>query len=414
MPNAHALWLVTAKADSSPEEQLEDLQQALGHGKLGHAVNVRFPDFRTGTLSDLLTLSETLVKHDAQTTTNLTKTVDQIKSLTSSDNSNNTNSTSSSRSSDLARHLVLDDGRPYLDYVLPPTPNDQPWQWNRSKYRTESKSLQEIVDTLMKEVGSVENAQRNKGSQYALVKGQLQTAQRKKTGNLSMRSLADIVSPEDFSATSKSEYLETVMVAVPKNLVKEWDSSYERLAQMVVPRSSTKIATDDEFTLFGVTIFKRVRDEFAQKCREQKFIVRDFTYDRDAIEKQKHDLTELESQEKELWTDLLRLSRINFSDLFQILIHIKVVRAYIESVLRYGLPAAYFAAIIKPDPKQSTKLVQTLSSHFGTGSKSSKVKKRGQDSSTDTALAGEFANVLEEEYLDFVFFEIEKVGDEPQ
>lgn len=33
----------------------------------------------------------------------------------------------------------------------------------------------------MKEVQSIENAQRNKGQQYALVKGQVQTALRKKT-----------------------------------------------------------------------------------------------------------------------------------------------------------------------------------------------------------------------------------------
>lgn len=45
--------------------------------------------------------------------------------------------------------------------------------------------------------------------------------------------------------------------------------------------------------------------------------------------------------------DLLRLSRINFSDAFEALVHLKVVRAYIESVLRYGLPASYFCAVVK-------------------------------------------------------------------
>lgn len=42
---------------------------------------------------------------------------------------------------------------------------------------------------------------------------------------------------------------------------------------MVVPRSSTKLASDDEFVLFGVTIFRRVRDEFSQKCRENKWVM---------------------------------------------------------------------------------------------------------------------------------------------
>lgn len=49
-------------------------------------------------------------------------------------------------------------------------------------------------------------------------------------------------------------------------------------------------------------------------------------------------------------TDLLRLSRINFSEIFQVLVHLKIVRAYIESVLRYGLPANYFGTILKVRP----------------------------------------------------------------
>lgn len=97
-----------------------------------------------------------------------------------------------------------------------------------------------------------------------------------------------------------------------------------------------------------------------------RYVVRDFTYDEQAIEKAKVDLAALEVHEKELWvsglhlthtcpftdprwtqTDLLRLSRINFSEAFQVLVHLKVVRAFVESVLRYGLPANYFAVFIK-------------------------------------------------------------------
>ena len=82
-------------------------------------------------------------------------------------------------------------------------------------------------------------------------------------------------------------------------------------------------------------------------CMRDRFVVRDFTYDTELIEKQKQDLVSLEAEEKELWTDLLRLSRINFSECFMVLVHLKVVRAYVESVLRYGLPAAYFLTVIK-------------------------------------------------------------------
>lgn len=50
-----------------------------------------------------------------------------------------------------------------------------------------------------------------------------------------------------------------------------------------------------------------------------------------------------------LWLqiELLRLSRTNFSESFQVLVHLKVIRLFVESVLRYGLPANYVGIVIK-------------------------------------------------------------------
>jgi V-type H+-transporting ATPase subunit C len=83
--------------------------------------------------------------------------------------------------------------------------------------------------------------------------------------------------------------------------VKEWNNSYERLTPLVVPRSSTKIAQDEDYTLFNVTVFKKIKEEYSQKCREKKFIVRDFVYDESEIEKSRTQQKEYEQHEKELW-----------------------------------------------------------------------------------------------------------------
>jgi len=114
-----------------------------------------------------------------------------------------------------------------------------------------------------------------------------------------VRSLADVVSKEH--VIQDSEYLETQLVAVPKNLVKDWNTKYERLTTMVVPRSSTSIASDAEYVLFSVVVFKRVHDEFVQKCRENKFIVRDFVYSEEEIAKQQAEFEMADTTEKELW-----------------------------------------------------------------------------------------------------------------
>lgn len=46
-------------------------------------------------------------------------------------------------------------------------------------------------------------------------------------------------------------------------------------------------------------------------------------------------------------TELLQISRTNFSESFQILVHLKVLHSFVESVLRYGLPANYTGFVVK-------------------------------------------------------------------
>ena len=56
------------------------------------------------------------------------------------------------------------------------------------------------------------------------------------SGNLMTKSLNDIVDEKD--VVVGSEYMQTLVVVVPKSLYKEWEKSYERLTEMVVPRCS--------------------------------------------------------------------------------------------------------------------------------------------------------------------------------
>jgi len=89
------------------------------------------------------------------------------------------------------------------------------------------------------------------------------------------------------------------------------------------------IASDDEYTLFSVIVFKRFHDDFAQACRENKyalsinsdsdiahsqtrFILRDFVYSDEEIAKQKQELEMADTTEKELWVNRMLLAHKNF------------------------------------------------------------------------------------------------------
>jgi V-type H+-transporting ATPase subunit C len=106
-------------------------------------------------------------------------------------------------------------------------------------------------------MASIDNAMKAKLNNYNLVKGSLTQMQRKKQsvtsefsvknldrrfrGNLSVRSLADVVSKDDF--IQDSEYMETLLVAVPRyaTTVKLWwfiNQSQERLRKIGIRNMS--------------------------------------------------------------------------------------------------------------------------------------------------------------------------------
>ncbi|KAK7463825.1 Vacuolar ATP synthase subunit C [Stygiomarasmius scandens] len=386
MPSDQSTWLIAVPQNGDSEGLLPELQSKLSQQSKSHSPNsvaeFAIPSFKTGTLDLLISLSEDLPKQDTFFTNTVAKTVETLRNLLNND------------ASKLAQHILVNE-KPVDDYLL------KNWKWNDGRYGVQ-KGLKEMVDTLNKEMSSIDNSMRAKLTNYNLVKGSLVQMQRKKTGNLSVRSLVDVVSKDDF--IQDSEYMETLLVAVPKSLVKDWNSKYERMGKNVVPRSSKSIASDDEYTLFSVIVFKRFHDDFAQACRENKFILRDFVYSDEEIAKQKQELEMADTTEKELWTELLHLSRTNFSESFQILVHLKVIRLFVESVLRYGLPANYTGVVVKPDPKSVKKTFGVLQSYFSyLGSSSKRANSKGGE---NEEFVGEYQTLMEQEFYDFVLFEV--------
>lgn len=182
------------------------------------------------------------------------------------------------------------------------------------------------------------------------------------SGNLATKSLTPVVDPS--LLVRDSEYLETHLVAVPNNLKKEFLQTYEKLTDMVVPRSSVEIAHDDEFVLFAVTTFKKFSADFQHKCREQKWTPRQYHHVEGGREEEQKELDRVARDEKKVWGEALRLSRTGWSESVMIWFHVMALRVFVESVLRYGLPLdfeAHLLAVSSPWLSQVFLLFQTHS-----------------------------------------------------
>ncbi|KAF7729261.1 Vacuolar ATP synthase subunit C [Apophysomyces ossiformis] len=338
------------------------------------------PEFKVGTLDALVLLSDDLVKYDTALEQSVNKLADILNSLVK----------------DKVRdHLLVSDKT--IDQYI------RTFQWNSMKYRTD-KSLQETTALLNQEVASIDAIIKAKLNSYTQNKNVLQTLQRKQTGNLSVRSLNGIVKKQH--CVLNSEYLTTLIVAVPKNLYKQWNGKYETLTSMVVPRSSVKIAEDDEFGLFTVTLFQRVVDEFSHKAREERFIVRDFKYDETALQTQQQELEEAAATEREQQAELVRLTRTNFGEVCASWVHLKALRVFVESVLRYGLPADFTAVSIAAKPKVEHKVDEVLLAQYGGlgGVHGQALKK--QSETHEELLDHELQSVNDSNYRPYVQFEL--------
>lgn len=331
-------WLISAPGDKTCQQTWETMNNVTSKQN-NLCVNYKFhiPDLKVGTLDQLVGLSDDLGKLDAYVE-NITRKV--------------------------ATYLgeVLEDQRDKLHENLLANNTDLPsyitrFQWDMAKYPIKQ-SLRNIADIISKQVGQIDADLKTKSAAYNNLKGNLQNLEKKQTGSLLTRNLADLVKKEHFILDS--EYLTTLLVIVPKAIAQDWQSGYEKLTDMIVPRSSQLITQDSDFALFNVTLFKKVVEEFKLHAREKKFVVRDFTYNEEELAAGKNEITKLVTDKKKQFGPLVRWLKVNFSETFCAWIHVKALRVFVESVLRYGLPVNFQAILLHPNKKSTKRLRDVL------------------------------------------------------
>jgi len=329
--------LISAPGEKTCQQTFDRLNQATQKQQLSTNSKFNIPDLKVGTLDQLVGLSDDLGKLDVY--------VEQITRK-------------------VASYLgdVLEDQRDKLAENLLAGGVDLPtyithFRWDMAKYPIKQ-SLKNLSDIIAKQVGQIESDLKNKAAAYNNLKSNLQNIEKKQTGSLVTRNLGDLVKKEHF--VQESEYLVTMVVVVPLALINDWNAKYEKLTDMVVPRSSQLVYQDNDHALLTVSLFSKVVDEFKNKARENKFLVRDFSYNDEELKAGKTELTKLKTDKKKQFGPIVRWLKVNFGECFTAWIHVKALRVFVESVLRFGLPVNFQGMILLPQRKQMKKLRECL------------------------------------------------------
>ncbi|XP_027411883.1 V-type proton ATPase subunit C 2 isoform X3 [Bos indicus] len=345
-------WLISAPRDKENLQALERMNTVTSKSNLSYNTKFTIPDFKVGTLDSLVGLSDELAKLDVFAESLIRRMAQSVvEVMEDSKGKVQENLLANGGLKEKMKCLKID----LTSFVTH-------FEWDVAKYPAKQ-PLVSVVDILAKQLAQIEIDLKSRTAAYNTLKTNLENLEKKSMGNLFTRTLSDIVSKEDF--VLDSEYLITLLVIVPKPSYVQWQKTYESLSDMVVPRSTKLIAEDKEGGLFTVTLFRKVIDDFKTKAKENKFTVREFYYDEKEIKREREEMTRLLSDKKQQYGPLLRWLKVHFSEAFVAWIHIKALRVFVESVLRYGLPVNFQAVLLQPHKKSCTKrLRQVLNSVF--------------------------------------------------
>ncbi|KAI7798512.1 V-type proton ATPase subunit C 1-B [Triplophysa rosa] len=370
-------WLISAPGEKTCQQTWEKMNLATIHPNnmsTNHKFNI--PDLKVGTLDVLVGLSDELAKLDSFVESVVRKVAQYMADVLED-------------SRDKVQENLLANGVDLVTYIIR-------FQWDMAKYPIKQ-SLKNISDIISKQVTQIDNDLKARASAYNSLKGTLQSLERKNVGNLLNRSLADIVKKDDF--VLDSEYLTTQLVVVPKTNYADWQKTYETLSEMVVPRSTKLLFEDQENGLFSVTLFRKAIDDFKHKARENKFMVRDFQYNEEEMKADKEEMTRLSTDKKKQFGPLVRWLKVNFSEAFIAWIHIKALRVFTESVLRYGLPVNFQAMLLQPNKKNAKKLRDVLQDLYKHLDSSANV--------IDASMDIPGLNLSQQEYYPYVYYKID-------
>lgn len=313
------------------------MRDALDKGaSLCSAYALPLPGLRVGTLDSLLSISDLLLRDDKTLESSVERVLRQFRDLAP------------------GRPTPPVDGVDVVEYVTD-------FEWDEAKFSS-ADALADVRKGIVDQVARIEEELKVRSGDLSQTKQALSAIARKSQGNLMARGLSTVVKASD---VVESAHLTTAFVVFPAYMKDEFLSVYERLDDLVVPRSAKQIRVESDYALYGVTVFKKGQDGFKSACREKRFTVREYTFEADAAGKNEEEEARLTEEAEEQSAMFTTWAETAFAEVFIASIHLKVLRAFVESVLRYGLPVNFEVALMLPASKAESRLRSSLNQMFG-------------------------------------------------
>jgi V-type H+-transporting ATPase subunit C len=343
-------WLISTPLVSAAENQKE--QFTAKFGKLVESIsivnvplNLKFTSFDT-----LIKLTDDLAKADTVAEQVVRRSE---KSLLDLDNS--VALSVSHNRKDIPSHQFLTES----------------FSWDESKF-PKSRTINDTLTILISQVVKTDEEVKQRTSQLFELKQQQQMYLKSTQMSYMQKDLVDVITPDicDSSLFVDTEHLSTLVVIVPRNSDEEFLAKYSTFSELVVPESAIKLSipTDkDGNTLYRVVLFKSQLEAFKEAARNHRFLAKEFKFDPAHFEETKKRREEIDVEIKRQENMSKKIFAAAYSDAFSAWIHLKVMRIFVESVLRWGLPVKFACFAIGVKSSGQSKIKRELCSMYGTG-----------------------------------------------
>jgi V-type H+-transporting ATPase subunit C len=265
----------------------------------------------------------------------------------------------------------------------------QQFVWDDAKF-PKKRTISENLAVMMATVSKLDDEVRNKLSALGELKSAHGQVSKKENVSLQSRELIDVLTPSKVQASDfvETEHLTTVVVVVPQGGDKEFMATYMDMADFLVPDSAKKLAgiekDKEQNVLYRVVLFKSALEDFKAAARQKRFTVREFVFSVAKYAEYEEKRKKLEEEVSNQESLCKMICRAAFSDTFVAWMHVKMMRTFVESVLRFGVGAdgmpRFAAFMLLPQSLKTEKVVRTeltaLAAKYG-------VKEDAEDKTAD-------------------------------
>ena len=135
-----------------------------------------------------------------------------------------------------------------------------------------------------------------------------------------------------------------------------------RIPAGVVPDALLNLGISDKDgnAVYRIVCARDQAEDFLKVCRRKQLTARVFDYNFEEWKKEKEELTLLKEQLKNDQANCNLIATTSMAEVFSALMHLKVIRAYVEGVLRFGIGKEMFLGVIIPRKGQEREVLKEM------------------------------------------------------